>query len=71
MVYVFVQHDNMNHDIVMGYKINRAIKLLGLNKKEVEHILKNNSVRNEIILWSNGPNPYDGAYYGTISINDF
>ncbi len=71
MINVYVYRDTMSHNNkIIGQKLDRAIKKLGLNKKEVDHIIRDNTRREENILFSDGP-MYCSSYYGTISIKDF
>ena len=46
-------------------------KKLGLNKENMDTILKDILPRNEHLSFSLGPPLYSGGYYGTVSINDF
>ena len=71
MINVYVYRDTMSHNTkTKGHELDRAIKMLGLNKKEVDHIIRDNTIREENILFSGGP-MYCSSYYGTISIKDF
>jgi hypothetical protein len=60
------QNINIKND-----KIDRALKILKINKETIEVIMKDNSIEtdNNVIL-SIGPD-YCSTYYGTISIKDF
>ncbi|MCK5030528.1 MAG: hypothetical protein KAR64_03590 [Thermoplasmatales archaeon] len=44
---------------------------LGLNKKDINDIMKDTSMRDEQTSFSLGPPGYSGSFYGTVSINDF
>ena len=46
-------------------------KKLGLNRENIAAMLSDIPPRNEQPSFALGPGGYDGAYYGTISINDF
>ena len=68
----------MYHDTMIQTNNNCASKFiqlgkkLGLNKKDLEGMLKTVPMRDEQLLLSIGPPGYGGGgYYGTISINDF
>ena len=53
---------------------NRIYELgspLGLNKKDIDNIIKHKPDKNEQVSLNVGPDPYYGTWYGTISIKDF
>lgn len=45
--------------------------MLGLNKNDMDDVLKDTSTKNEQLSFSMGPHEYCSALYGTVSINDF
>ena len=45
--------------------------MLGLEKKNMDQLLKEVSPRDEQVSFSLGPPLYTGGFYGTISVNDF
>lgn len=65
-----MEHNNINELCGLNY----FIKMLGINKIDIEHIFRNSSIINEqpnFLLGPGPPYPYSGAYYGVISLKDF
>ena len=54
-----------------NYKIYNIITDLGINKHDLEFILKNSNPKSETSSMSLGPPWYPGSRYGTISIKEF
>ena len=52
-------------------KIYELGLMLGLNKNDMDDVLKDTSTKNEQLSFSMGPHEYCSALYGTVSINDF
>ena len=46
-------------------------KMLGLNNRDINKLLKNYTCNLEKSLKEFGPIPYKGGFYGTISIKEF
>ncbi len=69
---IFIKrHSNGNVDSSMKRKIYGLGIKLGLNKKDINDIMKDTSMRDEQTSFSLGPPGYPGSFYGTVSINDF
>jgi len=55
-----------------GNKIDTALEILRITKKDLENIFRDSLVIDKRVLCSMGPDdPYWSSYYGTISIQDF
>jgi len=69
---IFIKwYSNGNVDSSMKRKIYGLGIKLGLNKKDINDIMKDTSMRDEQTSFSLGPPGYHGSFYGTVSINDF
>ena len=72
MMDAYMYRDSMEQ--ISNKETSELIKLgkkIGLEKKDMNTMLKNILPRNEQHSFSLGPSMYNGGYYGTISINDF
>ena len=58
----------MNHADKKIFQVGRKI---GLNKKEIDHMLNNMSLIDEQNYLTAGPKVYIGSLYGTVSIKVF
>ena len=58
----------MNNNKLLVHELGNVI---GLNKKEMNSILNDTLLKNEQLSLTAGPPPYNGGFYGTISIKDF
>jgi hypothetical protein len=71
MIIVYVCHDIMNQKMKSRFRVEELGRQLGLPTEQIQTILNNTKQETENLSFSVGPPWYCGAYYGTISINDF
>jgi len=55
---------------VQTRNLEKSLGVLGIQKDEIEQIIKNKTIPEEL-NFSEGPKPYWGGYYGTISAYNF
>ena len=67
-----MKHDSMGQ--ISNAETDELISLgkkLGLTREDIAAMLRDMPAKTEQTTFDLGPGPYNGGYYGTISINDF